>query len=153
MPKGAEQPDPWGPTPSHRTNGPGPASRLGWVRVTTCPGEGSTQPKQPGGPGPPTGSRTPIHYLDPLAGREQTPRLRGSGAATCPQAQVHARLPSFLGKTCPPSAFNAGDDKCALPQQRPRRLLPGCTVGRALPRCTVQPLAPNTPRASVCYAS
>ena len=28
-PYGAEQPDPWGLTPSHRTNGPGPASRSG----------------------------------------------------------------------------------------------------------------------------
>ena len=31
--------------------------------------------------------------------------------------------------------------------------MPGCTVDRALPRHTVQPLAPPTPRMSVCYAS
>ena len=33
--------------------------------------------KTAGGPGPPTGSRTPIYYPDPSAGREQTPRLGG----------------------------------------------------------------------------
>ena len=47
--------------------------------------------KTAGGPGPPTGSRTPIYYPDPSPGREQTPRLEGSGAATCPQAQARAR--------------------------------------------------------------
>ena len=62
-----------------------------------------------GGPGPPTGSRTPIYYPDPSAGREQTPRLGVSGAAMCPQAQARARPRSFLGKTRPPTAFNAGD--------------------------------------------
>jgi len=86
--------------------------------------------KTAGGPGPLTGSRIPIYYPDPLAGREQTPRLRGSGAATCPQAQARAQPRGSLGKTWPPTAFNAGDVKCALPQQSPRRLLPGCTVGR-----------------------
>jgi len=106
-----------------------------------------------GSPGPPTGSRTPIYYPDNSAGREQTPRLGESGATACPQTQIHARLPSCLGKTWPPTAFNAGGVKCALPQQSPRRLSPGCTVDRALPRCTVQPLAPLTPRTSVCYTS
>ena len=33
--------------------------------------------KTAGGPRPPTGSRTPIYYPDPSAGREQTPRLGG----------------------------------------------------------------------------
>ena len=80
----------------------------GGSSVTTCPGEGSTQPKQPGAPGPPTGSRTPIHYPDPSAGREQTPRLRGSGAAMCPQVRERARLPSFLRKTCSPTTFSVG---------------------------------------------
>ena len=32
-------------------------------------------------------------------------------------AGTRARLPSFLGKTCPPTAFNAGDVKCALPEE------------------------------------
>ena len=105
-------------------------------------------------------SRTRIYYPDPSAGREQTPRLEWSGAVwgvrsrhVSAGAGTRTRLPSFLGKTCPPTAFNAGDVKCALPQQSPRRLLPGCTVGRALPRCTVQPLEPPTPFTSVCYAS
>ena len=31
--------------------------------------------------------------------------------------------------------------------------MPGCTIDRALSRHTVQPLAPPTPRMSVCYAS
>ena len=31
--------------------------------------------------------------------------------------------------------------------------MPDCNVDRALPRHTVQPLAPPTPRMSVCYAS
>ena len=71
----------------------------------------------------------------------------------CPQAQVRARLPSFLGKTCLPTVFNEGDVKSALPQQNPRRLSPSCTVDRVLLRYTVQPLAPLTPRTSVCYTS
>ena len=62
-----------------------------------------------GGPGPPMGSRTPTYYPDPSAGREQTPRLGGSGAATCPQVQVRARPRRFPGKTRPPTAFNAVD--------------------------------------------
>ena len=62
------------------------------------------------GPGPPAGYRTPIYYPDPSAGREQTPRLGGSGAATYPQAQALVRLRDFLGKTRPPTAFNAGGE-------------------------------------------
>ena len=108
-PKGAEQPDPWGPTPSHRTSGPGPASRSGAGPVSPRVLEkGALSQNSRGGPGPPTGSRTPIHYLDPLAGREQTPRLRGSGAATCPQVRERAQLPSFLRKTCSPTTFSVG---------------------------------------------
>ena len=155
----AEQPDPCGPEPcSPGRTAPDPLPAWGGSGDATYPGGGSPQPKQlgapdlPGSPGP-LPAPDPICYPDPSAGREQTPRLGGSGAATCPQAQVRARLPSFLWKTCPPTAFNAGDVKCALPQQSPRRLLPGCTVGRVLPRCTVQPLAPLTPCALVCYAS
>ena len=70
-------------------------------------GEHST--KIVGGPGPPTGSQTPIYYPDPSTGWKQTPRLGRSGAATCPQAQARARPRNFLGKTRPPTAFNAGD--------------------------------------------
>ena len=64
-------------------------------------------PDLPGSPEP-LPAPDPIWYPDPSAGREQTPHLGGSGAATCPQAQVRARLPSFLWKTCPPTTFNAG---------------------------------------------
>ena len=71
--------------------------------------------KTAGGPGPPYTIRTPLREgLDTPPG--------GSGAATCPQAQVRARLLSFLGKTCPPTAFNAGDVKCALPEETFARL-------------------------------
>ena len=62
-----------------------------------------------GGPGPPTGSRTPIYYPDPPAGREQIPRLGGvrsrhvsTGTDTRAVARLH-------WKTRPPTAFNAGD--------------------------------------------
>ena len=73
----AKQPDPYGPKPY-----PGGA---------TYPGGGSPQPKQLGPPDLPgsTGplpAPGPICYPDPSVGREQTPRLGGSGAATCLQA-------------------------------------------------------------------
>src|SRR6185369_13400870 len=95
----------------------------------------------------------PIYYPDPSPGREQTPRLGGPEPPCVRRRQACARPPSFPRKTRPPTSFNTGDVKCALPQQSPRRLLPGCTVDRALPRHSVQPLAPPTPRMSVCYAS
>ena len=59
----------------------------------------------------------------------------------------------FPREDSPNYRIQCGRRKCALPQQSPRRLLPGCTVDRTLPRHTVQPLAPPTPRRSVCYAS
>ena len=106
-----------------------------------------------GGPGPPTGSRTPIYYPDPSAGREQTPRLWGvrsrhvsAGAGT----RAAAKPPR---EDSPTYLIQYGRRKCALPQQSPTRLLSGCTVDRALPRHTVQPLEPPTPRMSVCYTS
>jgi len=61
-----------------------------------------------------------------------------------------AKLPR---KDSPIYRIQYGRRKCVLPQQSPRRLLTGCTVDRALPRHTIQPLAPPTPRMSVCYAS
>jgi len=36
------------------------------------------------GPGPPTGSRTPVYYPDPSPGREQTPRQGGPGSPRVP---------------------------------------------------------------------
>ena len=109
--------------------------------------------KTAGGPGPPTGSRTPIYYPDPSAGREQTPRLgqvRSRHVSAGAGTRAAAKLPR---EDSPTYRIQYGRRKCALPQQSPRRLLPGCTVDRALPRHTVQPLAPPTPRLSVCYAS
>jgi len=109
--------------------------------------------KTAGGPGPPTGSRTPIYYPDPSAGREQTPRLgqvRSRHVSAGAGTRAAAKLPR---EDSPTYRIQYGRRKYALPQQSPRRLLPGCTVDRALPRHTVQPLAPPTPRMSVCYAS
>ena len=112
----AEQPDPCGPEPcSPGRAAPDPLPAWGGSGDTTYPGGGSPQPKQLGPPDPPGSPRPlptpdPICYPDPSAGREQTPRLVGSGAATCPQAQARARPRSFLGKTRPPTAFNAVDE-------------------------------------------
>ena len=87
-PKGAEQPDPRGPTPSHRTNGPGPASRSRAGPVSPrVPKKGALSQNSRGGARTSHRVPDPIHYPDPLAGREQTPRLRGSGAATCLQVR------------------------------------------------------------------
>ena len=87
---------------------------LGTGPVSPRVPEKGTLTQTAGGPGPPTGSRTPQR------GGKQTPRLRGSGAATCPQTQACAQPRSFLGKTRPPTMFNAGDVKYALPLQSPR---------------------------------
>ena len=155
----AEQPDPCGLEPYSPGKRPRTRSPLGEVPVTPHVPEEVALSQNSWGPrtsqGVPDPRRVPDPHIlsGPSAGREQTLRLSGSGAATCPQAQARARAPSFLGKARPPTAFNAGDVKCALPQQSPRRLLPGCTADCALPRRTVQPLAPPTPRALVCYAS
>ena len=48
---------------------------MSWRRERSAKQPGG--PDLPRGPGPPTGSRTPIYYPDPSAGREQTPRLGG----------------------------------------------------------------------------
>ena len=53
----------------------------------------------------------------------------------------------------PTFCIQCGRWKCALPQQSPRRLLPGCTIGRVLPMSAEQSLAPPTPCISVYYAS
>ena len=104
-----------------------------------------------GGAGPPTGSRTPIYYPDPSAGREQTPRL-GQVRSRHVSAGAGTHAAAKLSREDSPTyRIQYGSRKCALPQQSPMRLLPGCTVDRALPRHTVQPLAPPTPRMSVCY--
>jgi len=61
-----------------------------------------------------------------------------------------ARLPLEDSPTC---RIQCRRRKCAVTQQSPRWLLPGCTIDRSLPRHIVPPLAPPTPRTSVCYAS
>src|SRR6185436_16941747 len=102
------QPEPWGPTPSHRTNCPGPASHSGTGPVSprvpevemlsTC-GRGPGPPQV--GPGPPRAIRTPTDGSGTstcLSGpRELSAQLaarEGSGAATChADAGAGARLP------------------------------------------------------------
>src|SRR6185312_15688256 len=75
----------------------------------------------------------------------EPPRVR-----RCGHAHGAAWLPL---EDSPTYRIQCGRRKCALPQQSPRRFLPGCTVGRVLPRRTVQSLAPPTPRMLVYYAS
>src|SRR6185437_16873888 len=105
MPKGAEQPDPWGPTPSHRTNGLGPASRSGTGPVSPRVPEKGALTRNSREPRTSHGVPDP-HILSGPLGREGTDTPPGgSGAATCPQTQIRARLPSFLGKTWPHTAF------------------------------------------------
>ena len=51
------------------------------------------------------------HILSgPLSGEGTDTPPGGSGATTYPQAQARARLRDFLGKTRPPTAFNAGGE-------------------------------------------
>ena len=123
------------------------------------PHGGSPQPKQlgapdllgstgpPPGPGPPYTIRTPQQGgTDTLPGAgPEPPRVRRCG---------HARGATWLPLEATPTyRIHSGRRKCALPQESPRRLLPGCTIGRVLPRSAVQSLAPPTPRISVYYAS
>ena len=134
-------------SPTLPANGPGPAPRL--RRVRRCHVSWRRE-RSARGPGPPTRSRTPKYYPDPLAGREQTPRLSGSEAVWGVRSR-HAsagagprRGAALSQEDTPTYRIQYGRRKCALPQQSPRRLLPGCTIDRALPRRAVQPLAPPT---------
>jgi len=75
----------------------------------------------------------------------EPPRVHRSG---------HARGTAWLPlEDSPTYRIQYSRRKCALPQQSPRRLLPGCIVGRVLPRRTVQSLAPPMPHMSAYYAS
>ena len=66
--------------------------------------------KTAGGPRTSHGVPDPPYTIrTPQRGGNRHPAWGRSGAATCPQAQAHARPRSFLGKTRPPTAFNAGD--------------------------------------------
>ena len=146
-------------SPTHPANAPDPPPAWGRSGDATCPGGDSPQPKQlgapdlpgstepPPGPGPPYTIRIPQQGgtdTPPGAGPEP-PRVRGCG---------HARGTAWLPlEDSPTYRIQYGKRKNALPQQSPRRLLPGCTVGRILPWRTVQSLAPPTPRMSVNNAS
>ena len=168
-----KHPDPRGPEPFSPGQRPRTHSLLGKGPVTPrAPEKGalspnsrgpSDLPRAPGppteAPDPPTASQTPLGGLDPhiLSGP-----LSGEGTNSPPEAgpepprvhrygHAHGREASLEDLSTYRIQF--GRHKYALPQQSPRRLLPGCTIDRALPRRTVQPLAPPTPRVSVCYAS
>jgi len=138
-------------SPTLPANGPDPLPAWGRSGGATCPGGGSPQPKQlgapdlPGSTGPPPGPGSPYTIRHPAWAGPEPPRVRRCG---------HARGAAWLPlEDSPTYRIQCGRRKCALPQQSPRRLLPGCTVGRVLPRRTVQSLAPPTPRMSVYYAS
>ena len=174
-----KQPDPRGPEPFSPGQRPRTHSLLGKGPVTPrAPEKGALSPNSRGppdlswtpgplteprtshgAPDPPTASRTPLGGPDPhiLSGS-----LSGEGINSPPQAGPepprvhrygHARGREASLEDSPTYRIQCGRRKCAMPQQSPRRLLPGCTVDCALPRRTVQPLTPPMPRASVCYAS
>jgi hypothetical protein len=105
--------------------------------------------------GVPDPRRVPdLHILSgPLSGEGTDTPPKGVRSRHVSTGAGTRAATNFLGKARPPTAFNAGDVKRAMPQQSPMRLLPSCTADRTLPRRTVQPLAPPTPRALVCYAS
>ena len=113
-PKGAEQPDPWGPTPSHRTNGLGPASRSGTDPVSPRVPEKGALSQNSRGP------RTPYAIRTPQRGGNRPPAWGGPEPPRVRRRRHECGREAFLGKTRPPTAFNAGDVKCALPQQSPR---------------------------------
>jgi len=91
-----------------RPTAPNPLPAQGRSGVATCPGEGSLQGKTAGGPGPPTGSRTPTHYPDPSAGRKQAPHPGGVRSRhVSAGGGTRARPRRFPGKARPPTVFNA----------------------------------------------
>ena len=89
-----------------------------------------------------------IYYPDTSAGRNRHPAWGWSGAATCQWVRARAR-----DRVASPGRLAYLPYSIRLAEQSPKRLLPGCTVGRVLPRRTVQSLAPPMPRMSVYYAS
>ena len=96
----------------------------------------------------------PPHILSgPLSGEGTNSPPEAGPEPPCVHRYRHAHGREASLEDLSTYRIQFGRRKYALPQQSPRRLLPGCTVDRALPRCTVQPLAPPTSRASVCYAS
>ena len=123
-----------GPTVLH----PHPARGRVWYHHVSQRREGSTQPNS-------RGARTSHGVLDPhiLSGP-----LSREGTDTPPE-EVWSRHVSAGAGTRAAAKLPLEDLLTYHIQCR----LTDCTVGRALPRCTIQPLAPLTPRASVCYAS
>ena len=156
----AEQPDPCGPEPYSPGKRPRTHSPLGEGPVTPhIPGEvahsqNSWGPRTSQGVPDPRRVPDPIYYPDPLEqGGTDTPPGAGPEPPRvhrCGHARGAAWLPL---EDSPTYRIQCGRPKGALPRQSPRRLLPGCTVGRMLPRRTVQSPAPPTPRMSVYYAS
>ena len=98
-----------------------------------------------GGPGPPTGSRTPIYYPDPSAWREQTPRLgQVRSRHVFAGAGTRASLPLKDSHT---HRIQCGWLRRALTPQNAGQSLSGLTIHRILPRNTVQPQAQRPHRA------
>ena len=103
-----------------------------------CPGEGSAEPKQPGGPDLVRGPEPPYTIRTPQRGGNRHPAwgvvVRSRHVSTGAGTRAAAKLPR---EDSPTYRIQYGRHKCALTQQSPRRLLPGCTIDRALPRHTV----------------
>ena len=141
----AEQPDPYGPEPYSPGKRPWTRSPLGegpvMPRVVSQNKLGG--PDLPRSPGSPYTIRTAQRVEPTLRLGPEPPRDHRCG---------HARGTAWLPlEDSPTYRIQCCRRKCALPQQSPRRLLPGCTVDRMLPRRIVQSLAPST--LSVYYAS
>ena len=155
-----EQPDPCGPEPYLPGKRP---------RIRSPFGEGPVTPHAPeeialsqnswwppdllGSSGPPPGPKPHILFRTPQQEGTDTPPGAGPEpprVRRCGYARGAAWLPL---EDSPTYRIQCGRRKCTLPQQSPRRLLPGCIVGRVLPRRTMQSLAQPTPRMSVYYAS
>ena len=131
--QGAEQPDPWGPTPSHRTNGPGPASRSGTGPVSPRVPEVEMLSTFGRGPGPPqVGPGPPRAYPDTRELSAQLAAREGSGAAACHED-------AGAGTSLPLEAPSPTRIKCewlrrALLPLGTGQLLSVHTVDRQLPR-------------------
>ena len=131
---------------------PDPLPAQGWVRCRHV-ARRVLRATTAGGPGPPMRSRTPVYCPDPSPGREQTPRLGGPEPPRV-LGRRHARTATKLPQENSPSYFiQYGRRQVRSATVSPRRHLAGCTVDRALPRYSEQPLAPPTPCVTVCYAS
>ena len=118
-------------TPSHRTNGPGPASRSGTGPVSPRVPEVVMLSTCDRGPGPPqVGLGPPRAYPDRRELSAQLAAREGSGAATC-----HAGAGASLPLEAPsPTRIQCGWLRRALPPRHAVQLLSVHTVDRQLPR-------------------